>query len=81
MVAEVTDEVVSVKTAEVVPEATVTLAGTLTMLLLLLDKLTTVPPVGAAPLSVTVPVVELPPTSALTLSLNEVSAGLTVRLP
>src|SRR5579872_101539 len=53
--------VVTVNVAVVAPAATVTLAGTCTAVVLLLDKVTLAPPVGAAPLSVTVPVDEAPP--------------------
>jgi hypothetical protein len=54
VVVVVTDVVVIVNVALVAPEATVTLLGTLAEELLLL-KLTTVPPEGAAALKVTVP--------------------------
>lgn len=54
VVVVVTDVVVTVKEAEVEPEGTVTLLGTLAEELLLL-KLTTEPPEGAAALRVTVP--------------------------
>jgi hypothetical protein len=42
-------------------DATVTLAGTDAAAVLLLDRVTTAPPVGAEPLRVTVPVEEVPP--------------------
>ena len=51
--------VLTVKVAEVLPAVTVTLAGTVT-LALLLERATTMPPVGAAPVNVTVPVELLP---------------------
>lgn len=57
-----TDKVVTVKLAEVVPAATVTDAGTVA--LVALDaRVTADPPVGAGPLSVTVPVLGEPPTT------------------
>ena len=52
--------VVTWKVALEAPAATVTLAGTCAAVLLLVS-VTVTPPVGAAPLSVTVPVDELPP--------------------
>lgn len=58
-VAEVTDVVVTVKFAVALPAATVTLAGTVAALLL--ESVTLIPPAGAGPLSVTVPVDGLPP--------------------
>jgi hypothetical protein len=53
--------VVTWKVALVAPANTVTLAGTCAAAVLLLVSVTVAPPVGAAPLSVTVPVDELPP--------------------
>jgi len=53
--------VVTVKVAVVAPAATVTLAGTVAAAVLLLDKPTDRPPVGAALPRVTVPVDEVPP--------------------
>src|SRR5712692_6293311 len=67
--------VVTVKLALVAPAATVTLAGTLAEPGRLLDRVTTVPPVGTALASVTVPVAGLPPVTLLGLTLNEESAG------
>jgi hypothetical protein len=52
--------VVMVKEAVVVPAATVTPVGTWAADVLLLDSATTAPEAGAGPLSVTVPVEELP---------------------
>ena len=78
MVAEVvaaTGFVLTVKLALVAPPATVTLAGTVATLVLLLDRLTTAPPLGAAALSVTVPVEELPPVTLDGLRLSAVSVG------
>jgi hypothetical protein len=71
-VAEITTEVfvatgvvVIVNVAEVLPAGTVTLpaVGTWTTEVLLLCKVTTAPPTGAAPFRVTVPVEVFPPTS------------------
>ena len=56
----VTEEAVAVNEAEDAPEATVTLAGTVTAVLLL-ASVTTVPPVGAAELKPTVHVVDPAP--------------------
>jgi hypothetical protein len=53
--------VVTENVALVAPAATVTLAGTWAAVVLLLDRETAAPPVGAAPLSVTVPVDDVPP--------------------
>src|SRR5467141_3590883 len=53
--------VLTVNVALVAPAATVTLDGVLAAVVLLLESVTTAPPEGAAPLSVTVPVEEFPP--------------------
>ena len=69
MTADVGDEtpvVVTVKVRLVDPAATVTLGGTVTALELS-DRATTVPPEGAAALSRTVPVEELPPVTVVGL--------------
>ena len=57
-----TGTVVIAKVAVVAPAATVTLPGIVTDELLD-DSFTTIPPVGAFPLSVTVPVEDAPPTT------------------
>jgi hypothetical protein len=56
----VTAVLVTVNVALELPALTVTDAGT-TALVLLLDNATMMPPVGAGPVSVTVPVEEVPP--------------------
>jgi hypothetical protein len=53
--------VLAVNVALVAPAAIVTLDGTLAAVVLLLERVTTAPPDGAAPLNVTVPVEEFPP--------------------
>lgn len=58
----VTDPVVTVNVALVAPDATVTLAGTVATVLLLVSE-TTAPPVGAAVVSVTLPCDAVPPTT------------------
>jgi len=58
-----TGVVLIVKVADRAPAAIVTLAGTCAADVLLLLNVTAAPPVGAAPLSVTVPVELLPPTT------------------
>jgi hypothetical protein len=61
-VGDATATVETVKVAVFVAAATVTLAGTVATAPLELVSVTTVPPVGAFPLRVTVPVAEAPPT-------------------
>jgi hypothetical protein len=57
--------------AVVAPEATVTLGGTVAAEVLLLDNVTTVPPLGAGPFRFTLPVEELPPLTLVGLSVSE----------
>ena len=61
MVTLPTAPVVTVNVAVVAPAATITLAGTCAAVELLLLNVTVAPPVGAAPLKVTVPVADAPP--------------------
>ena len=71
---------VTVKVAVVALAATVTVAGTCAAALLLLDRVITAPPAGAAPFKVTVPVDELPPVRELGFRLREEATGaVTVR--
>ena len=73
--------VVTVNVAVVAPAATATLAGTCAAAALRLDRVTTAPLADAGPLSVTVPVEELPPITDEGLRLTEASAGaVTVKL-
>ena len=71
----VTDEVAIVKPALVAPAATVTLAGTVATAVLLLESVTTVPPEGAAAVSVTVPLTELPPVTLAEPRVSALKAG------
>src|SRR6476660_10540400 len=75
------------KVALLAPAGTVTLAGTVAAVLLL-DSVTVAPPVGAAPLRVTVPVDELPPVTLVGLTATEdkdkaagVTVSVAVRIP
>jgi hypothetical protein len=74
-VVEATEFVVAVKVAVVAPAATVTDAGTWAAAVLLEVRLTTAPPVGAALLSVTVPVEEVPPATDVGLTLTPESVA------
>src|SRR6267142_2427096 len=73
-VEEVTALVLTVNVALVAPAGTVTLDGTVATPLLL-ESSTCAPPVGAAPLSVTVPVEGDPPVTLVGLSATEESVG------
>jgi hypothetical protein len=71
----VTVFVVTVNVFEVVPAATVTLAGTVAAFAFELERVTVASPVGAIPVSVTVPVGEAPPTTSAGLTVTEAAAG------
>jgi hypothetical protein len=76
-----TATVVTVNVALVAPAATVTFAGTVATDVLLLESVTTAPPVGAALFSVTVPVEVAPPVTDAGLTLSEeIAGGFTVRV-
>jgi hypothetical protein len=66
------------KVAEELPAATATLAGTVATVVLLLIRLTTAPPAGAFPASVTVPCETVPPVTVAGLTLRVLNAGVTV---
>jgi hypothetical protein len=68
-------DVVTMNVAELLSGGTVTLAGTLATEGLLLDSTTTVPPAGAGPLRVTVPVEELPALTVEGESVNDDGTG------
>lgn len=70
----VTVEVLTVNVAEVAPDGTVTLAGTFAYPLLE-ARVTTAPPVPAAPFNVTVPVAVFPPTTEVGATVRLESAG------
>ena len=64
-----------VNVALVAPAATVTLAGVLATMVLLLESATVAPPAGAAPLNVTVPVEEFPPVTLVGFSESDERVG------
>ena len=74
-VAAVTAVVVIEKFALSAPAATVTLAGTLATVVLLLDSVTIAPPVGAAVVNVAVPVLPAPPTTLVGLTVTDDRVG------
>ena len=76
-VAVVTGLVVMAKVAVVAFAATVTDAGTVAALMLLLASVTSAPPAGAAAASVTVPVLPAPLVTDAGFSVTEASGGFT----
>ena len=78
-VGAVTGRVVTVNVALVAPAGMVTLAGTVATAVLLLARETRAPPLGAGPLSVTLPVEGDPPLTLVGFSVSEVRVGVTVR--
>jgi len=71
----VTALVLTVNVALLAPAATVTLAGTVAVDVLLLERETVAPPVGAGPLSVTVPVEADPPVTLVGFNVSEERVG------
>lgn len=69
--------VCTVKVTDVSPAGTVMLLGTFAMIGLVLARRTTIPPSGAGPLSVTVPVEGLPPLTVVGLSVSDAKETLT----
>ena len=67
--------VLTVNVAVLAPEATVTLDGTIAAAVLSLIRETAAPPLGAGPLSVTVPVEGDPPVTLIGLSAIAESVG------
>jgi hypothetical protein len=71
VVEDETERVVTVNAALAEPAATVTLEGTVATFVLLLESVTTAPPEGAAPLKVTVPCEDTPPTTLVGLRASD----------
>jgi hypothetical protein len=79
---DATGLVVIVNVAVVAFAGTVTLVGTCAAEVLLLESVTTAPPMGAGPLSVTVPIEEMLPTTDDGLRASVLMAGVvTVNVP
>ena len=78
-VTAMTGVVVMANVAVVAPAATVTEAGTAATVVLLLVSVTTAPPAGAGPFSVTVPVLPLPPATTDGFNVTEPRRGFTTR--
>lgn len=73
---------VTVNVAVMAFAGTVTLAGTCAMEVLLLDNVTTAPPAGAGPVSVTVAIALFPPVTEVGFMLRELKAAAeTVNVP
>src|SRR5215211_2671184 len=77
----VTDAVLTTNVALKAPAGTVTLAGTVAALVLLLDRVTTAPPEGAALVRLAVPSEVLPPTTLAGLSAIPANEGAWVNGP
>jgi hypothetical protein len=75
VVETVTATVVTGNVALVAPAGIVTLAGTVVAVVLLLMRVTTAPPLGAGPLSMTLPVEGDPPLTLVGFSASEDSAA------
>jgi hypothetical protein len=75
LVEVVTVFVVTVKLAVVLPAVTVTLAGTVATPVLLLERVTTVPPDGAGPEMVIVLVEGEPPLTEVGFKVSELTTG------
>ena len=76
-----TELVLIVKLIEVAPAGTVVNDGTVATEVLLLARVTMAPPEGAGAVRVTVPVAEVPPSTAVGFKVNVESAGgLTVKV-
>ena len=73
-VVAVTVRVVTVKFTDVAPAGTVTLAATVAAVVRLDRNVTTVPPAGAGPFKVIVPVLEAPPFTDVGFSTNVIGA-------
>ncbi len=71
----VTTRVVTVKAALVTPAGMVTLTGAVATVVSLLERETRAPPLGAGPLSVTLPVEGDPPLTLVGFSVSEVRVG------
>ena len=71
----VTALVVTVNAADVLPDAIVTLEGTVATAVLLLERVTTVPPEGAGPEIVTVPAEGEPPLTEEGFNVTELATG------
>jgi hypothetical protein len=81
-VSAATPRVVTVNVAFVFPALTLTVAGTVAAVKLLLSRFTLIPPLGAGPLIVNVAVEEAPPVTLVGLSVTLAGMGaFTVRLP
>ena len=75
VVGAVTGREVTVNVAPVAPAGMVTLAGTVATAVLLLARETRAPPLGAGPLSVTLPVEGDPPLTLVGFSVSEERVG------